>query len=268
MQLSIPTLVTLLLSSIIAPWFEQHDIALTAAQQAKLGDWITAGLVLVATAAVHLIHGKVKAVRAAKLLAAYHGATGQKAPAADPIPSTPSPKKIGPLSLKAVVLLPFAGLLVAMLASCALLANPTFDALLQAAIQAVVSAVVAKNPSAGPILLADAQTLSAAASGNTTGAQLQQSADAVVAASALSAGDKQAIEDIVAAVAGPGGLTQAQIAGSDANTKAALSLVFDDIANAAQLATQTNPAPASARIAGASGSVLNDINDAAGQLHR
>jgi hypothetical protein len=118
---------------------------------------------------------------------------------------------------------------------CALLANPTFDLVLQAAIQAVVDAVLAKNPLAAPILVQDATTLASLASGSTSVGALQTQADNVIAASKLPTGDKAAIEDLVAAAAG---LIQQEAAKIPANAQSGLQLVFTDIANAAQLSVR------------------------------
>lgn len=125
------------------------------------------------------------------------------------------------------------------LGGCALLANPTFDLVLQGVIQAAVDALLTKNPSVAPILQADATTLAGLATGKTTTAALQTQADSIIAASNLPVGDKAAFEDLIAAAAG---LLQQESSQIPANAQSGLALVFNDIANAAALNSSASKA--------------------------
>lgn len=87
MQIQISAIVAFLMSSVIVPAFERSAIPLTSAQQAKLGDWITAALMLVITLATHLVHSKIKTVRAAKV-AARAAAIAANAPVPPPQSAT------------------------------------------------------------------------------------------------------------------------------------------------------------------------------------
>lgn len=120
------------------------------------------------------------------------------------------------------------------LGGCALLASPTFDLFLQAAIQAAVSALLAKSPGSAALIEQEANTLAALASGTGTAASIQSQADAVIAASTLPIGDKLAFEDLVAAGSD---LLQQEASKIPTNAKSGVTLVFTDIANAAQLYT-------------------------------
>lgn len=136
---------------------------------------------------------------------------------------------------------PYASLLVLavavpMLWSCALLANPTFDAVLQAVIDVVIGQVLNKNPTAATEIAQDATALAALAGGDTTTvAGFQSKADAIIAASTLPVNDKAAMEAVVAAAAG---LIAQEATNIPANAQSALQLVFEDMANAANLYAQ------------------------------
>jgi hypothetical protein len=208
MNVGIPAIVAFLMSSIIAPWFEHAEIPLTAAQQLKIGNWITGAMILGVTLLTHFGHQAVKSVAAR----------------ANHVP----PKQAGRARVGMLALL---GAL-CVLPACALLANPTFDAVLMAVIQAAVSALLNKNPTLATEVQQDATTLAALASGSASAAQLQTQADAVIAASSLPIGDKAAFEDLVAAATD---LLQQEAAQIPANAQSGVALVFTDIANAAQL---------------------------------
>jgi hypothetical protein len=121
----------------------------------------------------------------------------------------------------------------AMLGGCALLANPTFDAVIQAVVDVVIGQVLNKNPTAASQIATDATALSALAGGDTTTvANFQSQADAVIAASTLSIADKAAMEAVIAAASG---LLAQEAMNVPANAKSGLQLVFTDIANAANL---------------------------------
>lgn len=148
------------------------------------------------------------------------------------------------------------------LTGCALLANPTFDAVLQAVIYEVIGALLNKNPAIAPIVAQDAAQLQMLVQGNTTTtvAQLQTQADNVISSSKLSVNDKAAMEAIVAAASG---LLATEAAQLPASAQSGLALVFSDIQNAANLYAA---APASARFRATAGpsSVWNEVDQASG----
>jgi len=67
-QISWPTIITMLISSILAPWLASKGFTLTTPQESTIALWIISGFTLVVTLSAHLIHGKVKAIAAAKLM--------------------------------------------------------------------------------------------------------------------------------------------------------------------------------------------------------
>jgi hypothetical protein len=128
----------------------------------------------------------------------------------------------------------------ASLAGCALLStNTTVQLAVQAAIDAGVGVVVAKNPVEGPIIASAAKTLQSLATGNvTTVATFINDADAKIASlPALNAPEKQSLELIVTLAATEITAGQSKLS---ATTSFDLGLVFGDIANAANIYASTS----------------------------
>jgi hypothetical protein len=173
--------------------------------------WIT-----VATAVISLAH-------------AIFITNDQQAAAKAELKGLPPVVKMLPL----LALLPVLGL-----GGCALLQNPIVDATVQAAIDVGVGTWLAKNPAVAPLVVTEATALEQLASGNTASvATLEAQANALIAKSTLPVADKAAFQTLLALVAGPQGLlvTGAQSLPSSASVP--LSMIFGDIANAAQLYT-------------------------------
>jgi len=207
LRTELPTFITLFVTSVIVPLFEQIGFPLSTLQQQKLEDWGNVGLILIGTSVAKLVHTRLKR---------------NKAPV---VSIAPALTKVAPILLCALLLPVFAG--------CSLLANPTFDAVLQAVIDVVVGQVLDKNPASAQQIATDATALSQLASGNTaTVAQLQTQADTVIAASSLTIADKAAVEAMIAAASGLLAQESTQVAPA---TSANLQMVFADIANAANL---------------------------------
>ena len=92
MNVTIPTIVAFLMSSVIVPLFDKYEIPLTVAQQAKFGTWITGALMLAVTLATHFTHQKIKADRARK---AAEADVSEDAGPATQAPTPPSATSIG-----------------------------------------------------------------------------------------------------------------------------------------------------------------------------
>lgn len=129
------------------------------------------------------------------------------------------------VTIVAVLALPLAG--------CALLANPTVDAVIQAVIDVVIGQLLDKNPTAASQVATDATALQQLASGNTaTLSTFITQADTVINASTLNSDDKLAFASVITVAAGLLGQGASALSPS---ASVNLAMVFGDIANAAQV---------------------------------
>ncbi len=60
-QISWPTIITLLISSIVAPLLADKGFDLTQPQEASIATWVISAFTALLTIGAHLIHAKVKA---------------------------------------------------------------------------------------------------------------------------------------------------------------------------------------------------------------